>query len=78
MNTLKVHAGGQNTFLAASAIETLTVEGETARGVYTVRIRTRSGKEFYARFATEADLVKFVNKWAGQTLDVTGDKDGIR
>lgn len=53
------------TYIDVAHVEGMILETMTARGEYKVRILMVSGKEYYALFADEAGLVKFLKEWTG-------------
>lgn len=62
------------TYIDLDQVEAMIVEHQSPRGEHAIRIRMESGKEYYALFATDADLVKFLKSWAG----TPGIYDGSR
>lgn len=60
-------------YVNVNFVESIAEHKMSTRGVYTLRIRTVSGLEYYAYFPSHDDLEKFLDKWAGTTEELDAE-----
>ena len=58
------------TFIAPSFVESVIAQGMSTTGIYSVRIRTVSGQEYYGYFSSEVERDEFVLTWAGDYIEL--------
>lgn len=60
-------------YVAKTYVESVIEMPVSTVGVYACRIRTISGKEYYAYFASKAEQEKFIKSWAGDAEELDAE-----
>lgn len=60
-------------YVNAAFIESVVTQPMSPSGIHSSRIRTVSGKEYYAYFPSASDQMDFLNRWSTEYLTLDAE-----